>query len=102
MHGETRPAEPEFYITECTWMRKHGWRTPQYKLIEALEPDFHGKPAVELYDLIRDPGELHNLAEEQPDMVRVLHDRMTAFIQRRESETGRVNPMQTNLDWHGI
>ena len=23
-----REKEPEFYITECTWQRKHGWRTP--------------------------------------------------------------------------
>ena len=37
--GEYREPEPEFYITECTWMRKHGWRTPEWKLIHALEPD---------------------------------------------------------------
>ena len=36
--------ESELYITECTWMRKHGWRTAQWKLIEALEPDFHAMP----------------------------------------------------------
>ena len=41
VRGEARDAEPEFYITECTWMRKHGWRTPQWKLIVSLEPDFH-------------------------------------------------------------
>ena len=23
--------DSEFYITECTWMRKHGWRTPHWK-----------------------------------------------------------------------
>ncbi|HTE21214.1 MAG TPA: sulfatase, partial [Armatimonadota bacterium] len=38
----------EFYLTECTWMRKHGWRTPEWKLMVALEPDFHFKPEVEL------------------------------------------------------
>ena len=48
MKGEWREREPEFYITECTWMRKHGWRTPEWKLIRALEPDFHFKPEVEL------------------------------------------------------
>ncbi|NMA08452.1 MAG: sulfatase, partial [Clostridiales bacterium] len=25
----------EYYITEATWERKHGWRTPEWKLIEA-------------------------------------------------------------------
>ena len=61
--------ESEFYITECTWMRKHGWRTPQWKLIVALEPDFHFKPAVELYNLVEDPDENNNLAESEPDVV---------------------------------
>ena len=57
VRGEVASHESEFYITECTWMRKHGWRTPQWKLIEALEPDFHFKPAVELYNLVEDPDE---------------------------------------------
>ena len=38
MTGEEREAAPEFHITEATWMRKHGWRTPAWKLIHALEP----------------------------------------------------------------
>src|SRR5688572_15876489 len=50
---EVASHDSEIYITECTWMRKHGWRTPEWKLIVALEPDFHFKPEVELYDLIR-------------------------------------------------
>ena len=63
VRGEIASYESEFYITECTWMRKHGWRTPQWKLIIALEPDFHFKPKVELYNLVEDPHEDHNLAE---------------------------------------
>ena len=98
--GERGP-EPEFYITEATWMRKHGWRTPEWKLIHALEPDFHFKPEVELYNLIKDPEEYHNLADVEPEIVSMLESRMQAHIARRESETGRTNPMYTNLDWHG-
>jgi arylsulfatase A-like enzyme len=101
MRGQNREPEPEFYITECTWMRKHGWRTPEWKLIHALEPDFHFKPEVELYNLIRDPGENVNLAEEEPEVVAYLENRMSKHIARREKETGRTNPMLTNLDWHG-
>lgn len=101
LQGKARVPEPEFYITECTWMRKHGWRTPEWKLIRALEPDFHFKPEVELYNLIKDPLELHNVAEEEPLIVAMLETRMQAHIRRREVQTGRVNPMYTNLDWHG-
>ena len=39
--GEVPSFDSEFYISECTWMRKHGWRTPGWKLMIALEPDFH-------------------------------------------------------------
>ncbi len=100
MRGEAFENQAEFYITECTWMRKHGWRTPQWKLIRALEPDFHFKPAVELYDLIRDPEENRNLAEEEKEVVAFLENRMNSWIARREKETGRRNPIYTNLDWH--
>ena len=101
MRGKPRTTEGEFYITECTWMRKHGWRTPQWKLIHALEPDFHFKPEVELYDLIADPGELHNLATKEPAVVAMLEARIQAWIAEREKETGRRNPIYTNLNWHG-
>ena len=99
--GEVASHESEFYITECTWMRKHGWRTPQWKLIHALEPDFHFKPEVELYNLVEDPQELHNVAEEQPDIVQSLTDRMFHWIEQREAETGLPNPIHNQGDWHG-
>ena len=101
IRGERETNYTEFYITEATWMRKHGWRTPEWKLIVALEPDFHFKPEVELYNLVEDPGENHNLADEEPDVVAHLKQRMEAWIARRERETGLTNPIYTNLQWHG-
>lgn len=99
--GSAASYDCEFYITECTWMRKHGWRTPEWKLIEALEPDFHFKPPVELYNLVEDPEEYNNLAEAEPDVVEFLHNRMEAWIAKREAETGLPNPIHHQGDWHG-
>jgi len=99
--GKPREQEPEYYITEATWMRKHGWRTPEWKYIHALEPDFHFKPKIELYNLLKDPEENHNVASENPEVVKMLEKRMQNWIAKRESETGRTNPMFTNLNWHG-
>ena len=101
IRGEVASYESEFYITECTWMRKHGWRTPQWKLIIALEPDMHFKPPVELYNLVEDPGELVNLADSQPQMVALLKGRMEAWLAKREAETGLPNPIYHQGDWHG-
>ncbi len=101
IRGEVASHAGEFYITECTWMRKHGWRTPQWKLIVALEPDFHFKPPVELYNLIEDPLENTNLAESEPEVVALLRVRMENWISQRESETGLTDPIYTQGDWHG-
>ncbi len=97
VRGEERVEEQEFYITECTWMRKHGWRTPEWKLIVSLEPDFHFKPMVELYNLIDDPAEYVNLAEERPEIVEMLKARMEAWIAKRTAETGREAPIYNNF-----
>jgi arylsulfatase A-like enzyme len=99
--GKRATNNSEFYITECTWMRKHGWRTPQWKLMIALEPDFHFKPRVELYNLLEDPLELKNLANKEKKIVAMLEERMLAHIAAREKATGAPNPMYTNLSWHG-
>jgi len=101
VRGEVNSYDSEFYITECTWMRKHGWRTPQWKLIVALEPDFHFKPPVELYNLIEDPEENINLADKHPDVVQLLKSRMEAWIAKREKESGLPDPIFHQGDWHG-
>jgi arylsulfatase A-like enzyme len=98
----TKPSlESSLYITECTWMRKHGWRTPQWKLIHALEPDFHFKPEIELYNLVEDPDENRNVARRYPNVVRCLEREMQAHIARREKETKMENPMMHQEGWHG-
>ncbi len=101
MYDDVASHESEFYITECTWMRKHGWRTPEWKLMIALEPDFHFKPEIELYNLTQDPEENNNLAEQEPEIVALLRSRMNAWISKREAETGLPNPMHHQGDWHG-
>ncbi|MEX1020991.1 MAG: sulfatase [Litorilinea sp.] len=101
IRSEISSHADEFYITECTWMRKHGWRTPQWKLILALEPDFHFKPLVELYNLVEDPGELHNRAATNPEVVAQLRARMEDWLAQRQTATGLPNPIHHQGDWHG-
>lgn len=92
--GERETNYTEFYLTECTWMRKRGWRTSEWKLIEALEPDFHGKEPVELYNLVSDPGEQVNLASKERGLVAHLKARMERWVARRVKQTGNPDPIQ--------
>jgi len=101
VRGKRSSHASSFYITECTWMRKHGWRTPEWKLIHALEPDFHFKPEVELYNLIEDPGETKNLAKKHPEVVEMLETQMQNHIAKRMKQTGRPNPMDHQGNWSG-
>jgi arylsulfatase A-like enzyme len=91
--GERSSNYAEFYITECTWMRKRGWRTAEWKLIEALEPDFHNKPPIELYNLVEDPEENLNLAKKEPEIVETLRRRMVGWVEKRMKETGKPDPI---------
>jgi arylsulfatase A-like enzyme len=100
VRGEVASFDSGFYLTECTWQRKQGWRTPEWKLIEALEPDFHFKPPVELYNLVEDPEENNNLAERCPEAVELLRTRMNAWLAKRERETGLPNPIHHQGDWY--
>lgn len=102
VRGEDRVQEPDMYITECTWERKHGWRTPEWKLIVALEPDLHFREMKELYNLITDPGENHNVIGQYPEVAACLEKQLNDFVAKREKETGLEAPIKTNTNWHGM
>lgn len=91
--GANEPEQNAVYLTECTWMRKRGWRTPDWKLIEALEPDIYGKPPLELFHLPSDPGEQHNLAAERPEVVARLQAERDRHIADRLAATGKPDPL---------
>jgi len=101
VRGKKPSFESSMYLTECTWMHKHGWRTPQWKLIVALEPDFHFKPEVELYNHVEDPDENVNLAKKLPHVVAELRAEMEKHIAKRMRASGNLNPIIDQGAWHG-
>ena len=93
--GSHKGNHEQVYLTERTWMRKRGMRTPDWKFIEALEPDFHGLPPVELYSLNETPvPEVTNLADERPDLVERFREAIPDWEARRMDATGRPNPIE--------
>jgi arylsulfatase A-like enzyme len=83
------------YATECTWTRRWCVKTREWHYIESAEPDPFGKPDRELYDLTIDAGQFKNLADDRPDMVKKMHDKLRTHIARREADTGHQDPVET-------
>lgn len=81
---------PEMYFSEATWQVKRGLRTERWKLIDSIEPDRHGRPMQELFDLHMDPNEQRNIAEQRPEVVERLKGRLSVWVEKRLAETGQT------------
>jgi arylsulfatase A-like enzyme len=77
------------FFSEATWQVKRAVRRGQWKLIKALEPDPHGGPMRELYDLDADPAEQRNLVDERPGLAAELEAKLDEWVQRRVQEAGK-------------
>ena len=85
----------ELYFSEATWQVKRAIRTQQYKFINSIEQDPHGRPMQELFDLESDPQEQHNIVDQQPEVTRQLTERLEQWVARRLEETGReIDPLR--------
>ena len=68
------PAYGESLFTRLNlgWAPLHAWRRGQWKLVEAPRP--------ELYDVVTDPGETHDLAAQQPAVLERLRRELAASL----------------------
>ena len=93
--GSQKGHYETIFLAECSWMRKRAVRTRDWKYIEALEPDFHDLPPVELYDLREKPAkEVTNIVDARPDVAENLRGQLHDWVQRRTSETGKADPIE--------
>ena len=98
--GKGEPVQRDFVVSqECTWQMKWCIRTENHKLILAREPDFYNTPMKELYDLQADPEELHNIAEQEPERVRYLENKLEEWIAAMMKKN---NLTQDPLVAHGL
>jgi arylsulfatase A-like enzyme len=98
--GEEKEGGYEQVISlECSWQAKWSLRTDCYKFILARELDLYGTPMRELYDLIADPGEERNIADEQPEVSAEMEAELERWIADRLQALGRS---EDPLVKHGI
>jgi arylsulfatase A-like enzyme len=75
---------------ESTWQSKWALRTETAKLILSRAPDFHDMPMRELYDLVDDPAECRNLADERPEVADRMEAELEQWIADGMAKAGRT------------
>jgi len=79
-------GDPEHYWAVGEFGDVDNSPTKSYLLAAKPEPyfslSFAKRPAEELYDLRRDPGQIHNIAAQSPALCRQLRARVTRWMQR--------------------
>lgn len=89
LQGAPLPSEERAVVSEeCTWQAKWSLRAGGHKLILAREPDLHGMPMRELYNLEADPGETRNLAEEEPALAHEMEQALEGWIRDQMARHG--------------
>lgn len=84
---------------ECTWQAKWSLRTDQYKFILARQPDLYGTPPRELYDLVADPQEEHNIVTERPEIAAAMEAELEGWIASRLAALGK---QEDPIRAHGV
>lgn len=82
------PVRDYIVCQECTWQMKWAVRTRTHKFILARQPDVYGTPVRELYDLERDPGEFHNITEEDRATAQNLEFLLEGWISDQMDKNG--------------
>lgn len=80
LQGRPQPDRPALSESTLYGSEKLAWRTGTHKYI--FDTDAQASPRIRVYDLRADPGEQHNLAAVQPELVAALRTRFEDFFAR--------------------
>ncbi|MEX2682610.1 MAG: sulfatase [Candidatus Sigynarchaeota archaeon] len=97
----TAPADPTknpsgaerkaVLVIESTYQKQRAIRTSRWKYIKKID-GYTSMPAEQLYDLMFDPGEARNIADEAPNITKPLNDAMEAWIGALCKKHGTTDP----------
>ena len=98
-------ARAELVITQGAWTCQRAVRWDRWLAIATLHDGYHDYPRWMLFDVVSDPHEQHDLAQDEPEMIRLAASKLerwqAAAVQRNSSGT---DPLQTVLaeggPWH--
>lgn len=95
VHGKqiNLPAFSERIVISDVPDLKKSMRTPEWKYIW-----WPNEKKQELYDLVLDPGELHNVAEQHQKEAANLHRQVTSWMEVNKTQGSSIKAFTHNLD----
>lgn len=113
LQGGAEPPHRDLILSEATRQASYGMRTSEWKLIlpvtkkpdGAAIPDQYGRPRSDtplLYHLATDPGEREDVAEQFPDVVRDLLQRLEKGTREGLDRWGGPDPVCTQATGRGF
>ncbi|GGE36896.1 sulfatase [Pullulanibacillus camelliae] len=99
--GKQTHLRSTIFLSECAWQASRAIRSQQFKLIKMYDPGPFVRPKYELYDLIRDPQEKHNVAQNFPEIKARLEETLERWVRSKLGDE-REDPMITVLRAEGL
>ena len=91
--GEKERVYSTVYSNQGLWTAKRALVTDDgWKLIKTIDQGFWRTPKIELYNIVKDPGEENNLAEEERDLTDQLDLKMQRWLE--ENLDGKPDPLR--------
>ena len=91
INGEVDEHRNVIMLSECTWQAKRGMRTKDWKYIRCWDPGIYERTEAELYDVIADPAEQHDVSAEHPDVAATMEAFMDGWLDAQRA--GGADPM---------
>ncbi|RXZ81160.1 DUF4976 domain-containing protein [Paenibacillaceae bacterium] len=100
IHGQAEGTNERLYLSECAWQAARGIRTDRYKFIRTYDAGLFERAPRELYDLLSDPEELNNVAEQMPTLADQFERELDEWVAAKLN--GRIDPMKDQLTRAGL
>ncbi|MBS4199283.1 sulfatase [Bacillus sp. FJAT-49732] len=100
INGREHEQHTEIYLSECAWQAARGIRTEKYKYIETYDSGPFTRPPAELYNVIEDPNEEHNLIGSLPEQASAFQQQLSKWV--NDKIQYREDPMQYVLRKQGL
>ena len=78
--SEELETHSKVFLSECAHQASRGVRTNTYKFMRTKNSGIFVRPEIELYNLVEDPEEKNNIANEFPELTKFFSDDLDQWV----------------------